>query len=76
MKTTKVKLFDSGNSQAVRLAVRYERSNLSRGVHTGDSVSVQYGEEKSQVYERGQEPQHDRGSDAMQIEREHTLASS
>ena len=58
------------------VAVRYVRSNLSRDVHPGDSGSVQYGIEQSQVYERGQEPQRDHGRDAMQMERERTLASS
>lgn len=58
------------------VAVRYERSNLSKDVHTGDSVSIQYGKDQSQVYERGQEPQRDRGRDSMQMERERTLAGS
>ena len=58
------------------VAVRYVRSNLSRDVHPGDSGSVQYGKEQSQVCEQGQEPQRDHGHDAKQMERERTLASS
>lgn len=58
------------------VAVRYERSNLDQEVHVGDAVAVHYGKEQSRVYARGQEPQRERGYDAAQLEREHTLASS
>lgn len=58
------------------VAVRYERENLNRDVHVGERVSIQYGRDQSQVYEPGQEPQRDRGRDAMQMERERKLAGA
>jgi len=58
------------------VAVRYERTNLSREVHSGEQISIQYGREGSLVYDRGQEPPRDRGRDSMQMERERNLAGA
>lgn len=49
------------------VAVRYERTSLSREVSTGEQVTIRYGREQSQVYERGQEPQRERARDSMQM---------
>ena len=38
------------------VAVRYEKSSLDRDVNVGERVAIQYGKEKSQVYEQGKEP--------------------
>jgi len=58
------------------VAVRYERANLDRDVYAGERLTIQHGQDRSQVYEQGQEPQRDRGRDNMQMEREHRLATS
>jgi hypothetical protein len=38
------------------VAVRYEKEGLDRDVRVGEKVTIQHGNEKSQVYEQGKEP--------------------
>lgn len=45
------------------VAVRFEKGNLDREVKAGDKVAIQYGGEKSQVYEQGKEPAKDQARD-------------
>lgn len=52
------------------VAVRYERENLDRAVYQNDRVTIQYGTDKSQVYDQGKEPAKERGGHDMQMERE------
>jgi predicted ABC-type ATPase len=45
------------------VAVRYEKDGLDRGVRVGEKVTIQHGNEKSQVYEQGKEPARDNARD-------------
>jgi len=58
------------------VAVRYERTNLDRDVHVGERLTIQYGREQSQVFEKGSEPIRERGRDSMQIEHERGFSTS
>lgn len=45
------------------VAVRFEKGSLDREVKTGDAVVIQYGADKSHVYEQGKEPPKDQVRD-------------
>ena len=45
------------------VAVRYEKEGLDRDVRVGEKVTIQHGNEKSQVYEQGKEPARENARD-------------
>lgn len=45
------------------VAVRYEKEGLDRDVRVGENVTIQHGNEKSQVYEQGKEPARENARD-------------
>lgn len=45
------------------VAVRYEKGNLDRDVQVGEKLTIQHGNEKSQVYEQGKEPARENARD-------------
>lgn len=45
------------------VAVRYEKEGLDREVLVGEKVTIQHGNEKSQVYEQGKEPARENARD-------------
>lgn len=45
------------------VAVRYEKSGLDRDAQVGEKLTIQHGNEKSQVYEQGKEPAHENARD-------------
>lgn len=45
------------------VAVRYEKSGLDRDVQVGEKLTIQHGNEKSQVYEQGKEPARENARD-------------
>ena len=45
------------------VAVRYEKEGLDREVRMGEKVTIQHGNEKSQVYEQGKEPARENARD-------------
>lgn len=45
------------------VAVRYEKGGLDRDVQVGEKLTIQHGNEKSQVYEQGKEPAREHARD-------------
>lgn len=54
------------------VAIRYEKASLDRDVNVGEKVAIQYGNDKSQVYEQGKEPAREQDRGGPDVSREIT----